>query len=135
MILADEEASQLATNLRLQRYDLSTLPNELGEMQYYQAAKLRQGRGVENVTYTQNRMHHDFVAATPALLVYSIPFDEGWNAYSDGKILNVHNVNGGFIGVEIPDGGEYAITLEYRAPGFSIRSFIVIGYKLISNTI
>lgn len=129
VILADEEASQLATNLRLQRYDLSTLPNELGEMQYYQAAKLRQGRGVENVTYTQNRVHHDFVAATPTLLVYSIPFDEGWNAYSDGKILNVHNVNGGFIGVEIPDGGEYAITLEYKAPGFEI------GFSISSITV
>ena len=134
VILSDEDAEQITANLRLQRYDLDTLPNALGEIQYYQAAKSRQDRGVSNVTYTQNRVYHDFVSATPTLLVYSIPFDEGWSAYSNGKILNIHNINGGFIGVEIPDGGEYAITLEYKAPGFeigfsisSITALIIIG--------
>lgn len=134
VILSDEEADELATSLRLQRYDLSTLSTNVGEVQYYQAAKSRQDRGVKNVTYNQNTVNHDYTAATPTLLTYSIPFDEGWSAYSNGEQLEVYNVNGGFIGVGIPEGGQYSITLQYKSPGFeigfsisSITALIIIG--------
>jgi len=74
------------------------------------------------------------VALSPTLLSYSIPYDEGWKAYGDGELLEVHNVNGGFIGIEIPSAGQYEITLEYKSPGFdigfsisSITALIILG--------
>lgn len=134
VILDDKDAEALATKLHLQRYDLSSLPTNVGEIQYYQAAKSRQDRGVKNVTYSQNRVTHDYVVSAPTLLTYSIPFDEGWNAYANGEMLNIYDVNGGFIGVELPEGGDYSITLEYKAPGFeigfsisSVTALIIIG--------
>lgn len=134
MILNKEQVEHLALTYRLEAYDLSTLPSYLGEIQYYQAAQTRQNKGVKNVTYTQNGISHDYVALSPTLLSYSIPYDEGWKAYGDGELLEVHNVNGGFIGIEIPSAGQYEITLEYKSPGFdigfsisSITALIILG--------
>lgn len=134
MILSQQQVDELATTFRLEAYDVSSLSNYLGEIQYYEAAQTRQSKGVKNVTYTQNKVSHDYVALSPTLLSYSIPYDEGWKAYADGKLLEIHEVNGGFIGVEISGAGQYTITLEYRSPGFdigfsisSITSLIILG--------
>lgn len=134
MILSLDQVESLASQYRLEAYDLSTLPTSLGEIQYYQAAKARQNKGVKNVTYNQNRVVHDYVALSPTLLSYSIPYDEGWEAYANGDKLEVVKINGGFIGVEIPKAGQYGITLEYKSPGFdigfsisSITALVILG--------
>lgn len=129
MILTKEQVEQLATMFKLEPYDLSEIPAYLGEIQYYQAAQTRQKKGVKNVTYSQNIVSHGYSANSPTLLSYSIPYNEGWRAYSDGKLLKVHEVNGGFIGLEIPSAGHYTITLEYHSPGFDI------GFSISSITV
>lgn len=134
MILAQEQVENLSKTFKLVPYDLSKMPTYLGEIQYYQAAQKRQSKGVKDVTYSQNSVSHHYSSSAPTLLSYSIPYDKGWRAYSDGNLLEVHDVNGGFIGVEIPNKGEYLITLEYKSPGFelgfsisSINILIILG--------
>ena len=117
IILEDESLANLY-NLKL--FDLSTLPEQPGEIQYFEAAQLRQSFGAQNVEYAQNKITHQYVTVSPRLITYSIPYNKGWRAYANGEEVPIYKVNDGFIGVGLETGGKYEIELMYRSPGFEI---------------
>lgn len=117
IILEDES---LASRYNLKQFDLSTLPEQPGEIQYFEAAQLRQSFGAQNVEYAQNKMTHRYVTDSPRLITYSIPYNKGWRAYANGKEVPIYKVNDGFIGVGLETAGQYNIELTYCSPGFEI---------------
>lgn len=54
---------------------------------------------------------------------FSIPYDEGWKVTMDGKEVKKVRMADGFLAVDV-ENGEYALTLTYTPPGFSL------GWKL-----
>jgi uncharacterized membrane protein YfhO len=49
------------------------------------------------------------------LLVFSIPFDRGWQVSVDGRPAALLKVNVGFMGVMMSP-GRHAVSLQYRPP-------------------
>ena len=128
IILEDET---LAKRYNLKSLDVSTLPEEPGEIQYFEAALLRQDFGVKDVEYSQNEVNHRYVTSSPVLLTYTIPYNEGWRAYVNGKEVPIYEVNNGFIGIGLLEDGECEIQLTYRSPGFNLGCVISTTTYLI----
>ena len=131
IILEDETLAKIY-NLNL--FDVSILPEEPGEIQYFEAALLRRGLGVKDVEYSQNEVNHRYVTSSPILLTYTIPYNEGWRAYANGKEVPIYEVNNGFIGIGLLEDGEYEIKLTYRSPGFDLGCMISATTYLIIIT-
>lgn len=117
IILEDE---RLAQTYGLQSFDLTLLPENLGEIEYFEAAQMRQMLGAKEVRYEPNKIKHDYVTSSKTLLTYSIPYNEGWRAFANGKEVPIYEVNDGFIGIGLSEGGEYEIELIYCSPGFGL---------------
>jgi uncharacterized membrane protein YfhO len=63
--------------------------------------------------------------------VFSIPYDNGFTAYVDGKKVDVENVNESFIGFKI-EKGNHTIHLVYEAPFKKIGLYISIITFILS---
>lgn len=55
---------------------------------------------------------------TDRLLYFSIPHDNGWKAYINGKEAEILTINGGMMGIIAPS-GEAEIELEFHTPGLT----------------
>ena len=60
------------------------------------------------------------------LVFFSVPYDDGWKAYVNGKPADVIRANFGFMAVKC-DSGENEITFEYETPGLKAGVIISIG--------
>ena len=89
IILDDEE---FANRYHLERLDINDIEKNPGEIQYFDAAAIRQQLGVENVRYSQNRIMHDYVISEPKLITYTIPYNKGWKAYANGKQIPLYEI-------------------------------------------
>lgn len=114
------EDDSLAQTYALKPFDVTLLPEEPGEIQYFEAAQMRQTLGAQEVRYEQNKIMHNYVASSATLITYSIPYNSGWRAYANGEEVPIYEVNDGFIGVGLSKGGEYEIKLMYCSPGVGI---------------
>ena len=59
-----------------------------------------------------------FNAETDEILYTSIPYDDGWKVYIDGKKINSDNIikiSDALIGVIVPE-GEHTVTFSYKLP-------------------
>lgn len=64
------------------------------------------------------------------LVIYQIPYDEGWKAYNNGKKINIENVDNGLMGVYINKGNNI-IKFKYESPGFKLGFIITIISTLL----
>ncbi|MGL4372538.1 MAG: YfhO family protein, partial [Turicibacter sp.] len=131
LILDADQVADLSTKIKLEAYDLSLLPKNPSELNYYQAVNYRQSNSVRQVEYSENYVHSNITVIEPALITFSIPYDKGWKAYGNGEQLPVYEVNNGFVAVLLPTPGTYNLSLEYKSPGFEI-GFSITSVTLIS---
>ncbi len=75
------------------------------------------------------------------LAFFSIPYDEGWTAYVNGKPAEIEKVNIGFMAVAIPSGSS-EIVFRYTTPGLTTGLIIsggsivlLAGYMFISSRV
>lgn len=74
------------------------------------------------------------------LVFYSVPYDEGWTAYVNGKKTEIVKANVGFMAVLAPE-GDCEIRFEYETPGLmlgfavSVVSFAVFAIYLFVTRI
>ena len=129
VILADEEAPELVEKFNLMPFDLHSIPDIIEEIQYFEAAQFRQTLGIDGIVETKNSISHSYSATDATLLVYTIPYERGWRATVNGEDLVIRELNQGFIGVEIPEAGEFEIVLRYRTPGI-VTGMVVTGVML-----
>ena len=57
-------------------------------------------------------------SAEPQMLVFTIPYSEGWSAEIDGASAEVVNADIKYLGIQIP-AGSHEIVLTYRTPWFN----------------
>jgi len=64
---------------------------------------------------------HISVSGEKKMLFTSIPYTDGWVAYANGKeIETVPVLNDTFLGICLPNAGEYDVELRYHCPGGKI---------------
>lgn len=59
------------------------------------------------------------------LVFFSVPYDEGWTAYVNGKEAEIEKVNAGFMAVKV-GAGESEIRFTYRTPGL-VNGLLITG--------
>jgi uncharacterized membrane protein YfhO len=59
------------------------------------------------------------------LVVFSVPYDDGWTAYVGGEEVEIEQVNVGFMAIRVPAGAQ-EISFEYRAPGLNLGILMTI---------
>ncbi len=87
---------------------------------YFEDCLKHQQETVENVEKTKNggitcESHFD----GDRFVFFSIPWDDGWRCFVDGKEVEIEKVNVGFMGIVVP-GGDHAIEFKYETPGLKI---------------
>ena len=69
------------------------------------------------------------------LVFFSVPYEDGWSAYVNGKEVNIEKVNVSFMAVKVDGNSTSEIKFTYKTPGLSagfaitlISGVIYIGY-------
>lgn len=57
------------------------------------------------------------------VLFTSIPYDDGWKVYANGKEVDTLFLVGGLLGAELPE-GEVDVVLKYQSPGL-MKGFVI----------
>lgn len=82
----------------------------------------------QSVTFETNgrTASADVQLETEQVLFTTIPFDQGWKAFADGKEIKIKPVNDGLIALELPK-GHHKITLRFLPQGFVIGASLFVG--------
>ena len=92
--------------------------------------ELKKGQ-IEYTKFDETLITGSFVADKDEVLYTSIPYDESWNVYIDGKLVNkddVFAISNALIGVNVTE-GEHEITFIYEAQG--LKECVVISTLFI----
>ena len=103
--------------------------------------KLQDGQ-IEYTKFDETLITGSFIADKDEVLYTSIPYDESWNVYIDGKLVHkgdIFAISDALIGVNVTE-GEHEITFVYEAQGLkecivlSILFVIILLILYILNT-
>lgn len=89
------------------------LPQEEYYENYIKQAKEWQKEGLQNVTYQNDSVTGDITLDKKKLLVFSVPYDEAFKLYVDGKEQEILVANIGFMSGWIEE-GSHQIELKYE---------------------
>ena len=95
---------------------------------YGQRVDALRAHALENVKQTTNTLTGDITAEKDRLLVVSLPYQNGWTAYVDGKEARIVRANYQYMGIHIP-AGKHSVKLVYALPGRKL-GFLVSGLGL-----
>ena len=93
--------------------------------------KLQSGQ-MEYTKFTDTEIEGIFVAEENEILFTSIPYDEGWSVYIDGKEVSEENIirnSDALLGIKVSS-GEHNISLKYSIPGLKIASIISLVFVI-----
>src|SRR5262249_5965265 len=93
----DELMQQLSTN---------SLPDALAE---------RRATAMNIHSFRQTQIQGTVRVNKNGIVVFQMPFDAGWHAFSNGRPTQTLKVDGGLLGVVLKD-GEHRIELRYQPP-------------------
>ncbi len=79
-----------------------------------QADELKQS-GLRNIIRSDNRIEGDAGLKTKGIMVFSIPYSEGWSATVDGVKTDLLKANVMYMALPL-DAGNHHIVLEYQTP-------------------
>ena len=74
-------------------------------------------------------------SANDQLIMTTIPYDEGWNVYVDGKKVELVEVADALVGFRIDEAGEHNVRFLYRSKYFNaglvISAVSIVGFLII----
>ena len=85
--------------------------------------------GAENFLLTSEGFTATSKGAKERLVFFSVPHDNGWKAYVDGKETEILTINGGLMGVIVP-AGESRIEFKFTTPGLKAGALISLVFLL-----
>jgi uncharacterized membrane protein YfhO len=112
VVLSEQDAayqsglSQLSFDELMQQMSLGSIPDALAE---------RRATAMNMQSFRQTRIDGTIRLNQNGIVLFQMPFDAGWHAFSDGRAIPTLKVDGGLLGVALKD-GEHRIELRYRPP-------------------
>lgn len=93
-----------------------------------QAAQAFQDHGLKNQVITNSTLIQGTYNATqPETMIFTIPYDQGWSAFVNGKKISTHNWNNAFVSIDL-EPGDNVIELKYEPPGLKAGLiFSIVG--------
>lgn len=95
-------------------------PEDVGKIEEYVTEDFSQ---LENIRYSGNHLFATYNSNEKGFMVIGIPFDEGWDITINGEIVDKYMVNGGLIGIPIPE-GECSLEMYFTPAGFKLGAII-----------
>lgn len=96
--------------------DMYCYPMEFLENQFLSFYDILKKQSMKVEKYSDTKIEGRISAEEDGVFMTSIPYDEGWELYVDGKRADTCVVLDGFLGTKLTK-GDYAIKLVYRCPG------------------
>lgn len=78
---------------------------------------------LKNIYYNSNYLSADISSTESGFIVLTIPYDKGWNIKIDNNNVDFYMVNGGFIGVHIPENSKI-LTMQFVPQGFNLGAVL-----------
>ena len=75
--------------------------------------------------FTNNGFSSIVDSSDDAFLVFTIPYDEGWDCFINGEKVSIEDVDNGLIGIKIKK-GKNNIVFSYKTPGLRVGFYIFI---------
>jgi uncharacterized membrane protein YfhO len=100
------ELSQLSFDELMQQMSQGSIPDALAE---------RRATAMDMHSFRETRIDGTVRVNQNGIVVFQMPFDTGWHAFSDGLAIPTLKVDGGLLGVALKD-GEHPIELHYQPP-------------------
>ena len=100
------ELSQLSFDELMQQMSQGSIPDALAE---------RRATAMNMHSFRQTRIDGTIRLNQNGIVLFQMPFDAGWHAFSDGRAIPTLKVDGGLLGVALKD-GEHRIELRYQPP-------------------
>ena len=69
------------------------------------------------VSSYKNKVTVNYKVKSETSIFFTIPYDQGWSAYQNGKKLQIQQAQTGFMKIDVPE-GEGTITLSFIPKGF-----------------
>ena len=88
----------------------------LDTKKYTEAIRKIKENPVEVSSY-KNKVTVNYKVKNKTSIFFTIPYDQGWSAYQNGKRLQIEQAQTGFMKIDIPE-GEGTITLSFIPKGF-----------------
>ncbi len=128
MILSPEQISKYG-------YLFDNLEKEDGYIDTSDEAMANDAKALDATSATKFELVKNGFKATVArdsedLVFFSIPYDEGWSAYVNGKKVDVENVNIAFMAVLVGEGVS-EIEFKYETPGLATGILISVSALLL----
>lgn len=88
---------------------------------------------VDNISFSKSRYTAQVTndSENSEMLCVPIFYQKGWKAKLDGEYVNVNSINGGLVGIEIPE-GEHQLTIKYSTPYMSVGICLTIVGLMIT---
>lgn len=88
----------------------------LDTKKYTEAISKIKENPVEVSSY-KNKVTVNYKVKSETSIFFTIPYDQGWSAYQNGKKLQIQQAQTGFMKIDVPE-GEGTITLSFIPKGF-----------------
>ena len=98
--------SQLSFDELMQQMSLGSIPDALAE---------RRATAMNMHSFRQTRIDGTIRLNQNGIVLFQMPFDAGWHAFSDDRAIPTLKVDAGLLGVALKD-GEHRIELRYQPP-------------------
>ena len=98
--------------------DLYCYPMEFLENQFLSFYDILAKQGMRVEKFSETKIEGSLSVQQDGVFMTSIPYDEGWDLYVDGKKADTCMLLEGFLGAKL-DKGDYKIKLVYHCPGLS----------------
>ena len=96
--------------------DLYCYPMEFNEDQFLAFYNKLANQGMKVTKYSDHKIKGNITVQEDGVLMFSIPYDEGWRIYANGERLEPYPLISGLMGIDLPE-GDYEIKMVYRCPG------------------
>ncbi len=134
LVISEEDAEKYGDVITKLPY---TMTVRLGEEDYLNDCKEKQQNCCSDFKYDSEGFNAKINLEQSKLVFFSVPYDDGWTAYVNGKPADIVKANYGFMAVKC-DVGENEITFEYETPGLKCGLIISVtgiailcGYLII----
>lgn len=104
---------------------------------YFEDCDRRAEQTVDSFTYNSYGFTSSITLEKENLVFFSVPYEEGWSAYVNGKEVPIVKANIGFMAV-LAEAGENEIVFTYETPGLKtgflisvVALLLLIGYLLL----
>jgi len=134
LVISEEDAKNNADIVTELPYDMMAV---LGQEDYIRDCMDRQAEACSEFEYDSEGFDAKIALDKSKLVFFSVPYEDGWKAYVNGKPADIIRANYGFMAVRAEQ-GENTITFEYETPGLKIGFIctlagitILIGYLFV----